>query len=107
MFSRLDKRGQLKKEMSTSNGRGGKTISEQDLGAIWFALYPISTREAMRYRAQQSNANARILMRFRDDVDNQTALVYNGWRYSFEELTDAAADNDYLEILAVGERIND
>lgn len=105
MIGRLRERGVLMRTEQRSNGRGGFIEDVVVKENIWFALYPLSIRHVLEYRAEEYEANARLIIRWRDDITNHHLIEHKGIRYRFLEISYNPSNSAYMDILAAGEKI--
>jgi SPP1 family predicted phage head-tail adaptor len=87
-----------------SNGRGGFKRSEVEIGTFWGAIEEASGRNIVEYRQAEMKTNTRITVRKDTRITRQCELYSRGMKYEIEEILD---EGDYLNILAVGERIGE
>lgn len=77
------------------------------LAATWASVEPLSAREFIAAQAGQSQITARIVIRYRDDVDATMRILFRGKIYNIHGvLPDADSGLEYLT-LPVSEGVND
>lgn len=78
-------------------------ISEEwvDGATVWASVEPLSGRDFIAARAQQSEISARVVIRYRPDVDSTMRLIHRGRIYSIEgpPLPDAKSGLEYLTLM--------
>ena len=78
-------------------------ISEEwvDDATVWASVEPLSGRDFIAARAQQSEISSRVVIRYRPDVDSTMRLVHRGRIYSIEgpPLPDAKSGLEYLTLM--------
>lgn len=76
------------------------------IATVWAQIAPLSVREYITASAGQSEITARVLTRWRDDVDATCRLVYKGKYYNIHGvLADNKSGTEYLN-LTVSEGVN-
>lgn len=75
---------------------------------VWAAFTPLSSREFIAARAAQSEATARVVIRYRPGVLPTMRILYRGDIYTIvgPPLADPVSGKDYLSIL-VATGVND
>ena len=77
------------------------------LKMVWASVEPLSAREFIAAQAGQSQITARIVIRYRDDVDATMRILFRGKIYNIHGvLPDADSGLEYLT-LPVSEGVND
>lgn len=73
----------------------------QPFANTWAAVEPLSARDLIAAQAAQSEATARVVIRYRSGVLPMMRIVHRGELYSIEgpPLEDAESGRDYLTIL--------
>ncbi|MCO1622241.1 phage head closure protein [Pseudomonas putida] len=73
----------------------------QKLVAVWAQVSPLSARDLIAAQAAQSEATARVVIRYRSDVLPTMRIVHRGQIYSIEgpPLEDDKSGREYLTIL--------
>lgn len=73
----------------------------QKLVAVWAQVSPLSARDLIAAQAAQSEATARVVIRYRPDVLPTMRIVHRGQIYSIEgpPLEDDKSGLEYLTIL--------
>lgn len=68
----LDSSGEVQQDETT----GQVFYDWEEVATVWAAIEPLSAREFSASQADQSQIVARIVMRYRDDVDGAVRLVH-------------------------------
>ncbi|SUO95258.1 phage head closure protein [Suttonella ornithocola] len=85
---------------------GVMTDDWAEITTVWAQIAPLSVREFISAAAGQSEITARILMRYRDDIDATCRIVYRGKHYNIHGvLADNKSGVEYLN-LSVSEGVN-
>jgi len=73
----------------------------QMFASTWAAVEPLSAKDLIAAQAAQSEATARIVIRYRPDVLSSMRIVHRGQIYSIEgpPLEDQKSGQEYLTIL--------
>jgi len=73
----------------------------QKFASTWAAVEPLSAKDLIAAQAAQSEATARIVIRYRPDVLSAMRIVHRGQIYSIEgpPLEDQKSGQEYLTIL--------
>jgi len=78
-----------------------------DVATVWAAIEPLSVREFIAARAQQSEVSARITIRYRAGLNGQMRILHNGKVYNPAGfLADKDSGLEYLTV-PVSEGAND
>jgi SPP1 family predicted phage head-tail adaptor len=102
MIGKMKDRVTAKKLQKISNGRGGWTHQEIDIGEFWAEIEALSARNIVQYRQGDLNTNTQIIMRSNDQINRECIFYARGQVYRIEEVLE---DKGFLTILAVGENI--
>jgi SPP1 family predicted phage head-tail adaptor len=103
-IGKMKDRVTAKNKIKVDNGRGGWTYDEQTIGTYWAEVAPLSARNIIQYRQADKNTNTLIKMRYDSKITVDTVFYARGNRYDLEELIE---ENDYLIMMAVGEKIGE
>lgn len=86
---------------------GGWTEGWVDVASAWASIEPLSAREFIAAQASQSEITARVVIRYRPDVDATMRILYRGKIYNIHgALPDVKSGLEYLT-LPVSEGVND
>lgn len=67
---------------------------------VWAEVVPLSAREYLAARATQSETEARVVIRYRADVDSRMRLIHRGEVYVIDGvLADKSSGIQYLTLL--------
>lgn len=67
---------------------------------VWAEVVPLSAREYLAARATQSETEARVIIRYRADVDSRMRLIHRGEVYAIDGvLADKGSGIQYLTLL--------
>jgi SPP1 family predicted phage head-tail adaptor len=74
--------------------------------SVWASVAPLSAREFFVAQAEHSKVTARIVIRYRDDVDSTCRVLFRNAMYNIEGvLPDKESGLEYLTLLvSVGTR---
>jgi len=79
----------------------------QDVASVWASIDPLSAREFIAAQACQSEVSARIVIRYRADVDATMRALHRGKVYNIHGvLADQKSGLEYLT-LPVSEGVSD
>lgn len=83
-----------------ASGEYGEPVWQM-LVAVWAQVSPLSARDLIAAQAAQSEATARVVIRYRPDVLPTMRIVHRGQVYSIEgpPLEDDKSGQEYLTIL--------
>ena len=99
---RLRHRVTLQRFVRTQDPTTG-LISEEwvDDATVWASFEPLSGRDFIAARAQHSEISARVVIRYRENVDSTMRLIHRGRIYSIEgpPLPDAKSGLEYLTLM--------
>jgi len=99
---KLRHRVTLQRFVKTQDPNTGLITEEwSDVATVWASVEPLSGRDFIAARAQQSEISARVVIRYRADVDSTMRLVHRGRIYSIEgpPLPDAKSGLEYLTLM--------
>lgn len=108
---RLRHRIDIQQKVVGRDPKTGEMLEEQWV-AVWekcpAAFEPLSSREFLAAKAEQAEATARVVIRYRPGVLATMRILYRGEIYSIvgPPLADAVSGKDYLSIL-VATGVND
>lgn len=67
---------------------------------VWGDVVPLSAREYLAARATQSEVSARMVIRYRADVDSTMRVIHRGEIYTIDGvLADAGSNIKYLTLM--------
>lgn len=72
-----------------------------DVATVWASVEPLSGRDFIAARAQQSEISARVVIRYREGIDSTMRVLHRGRIYSIEgpPLPDAKSGLEYLTLM--------
>lgn len=86
---------------------GAVTVVWEYLATVWASVEPLSVREFIQSQATQSEITARIMMRYRPDVNATVRFIHKGKIYNpVGVLPDAQSGIEHITI-PVSEGVND
>jgi SPP1 family predicted phage head-tail adaptor len=89
----------LQKPETTVSGYGERTVSWIDAFTCWADFHPLSVREFIASAQPQSQITARVVIRYRDDVDASMRIAYRGKVYNIAGvLADPDSGREYLTL---------
>lgn len=95
----LRNRVTLQKPETIVSGYGERTRSWADVCTVWADFHPLSVREFIAQSGPQSRVSARVVIRYRDDVDATMRLVHRGKTYNIAGvLPDPDSGREYLTL---------
>lgn len=88
---------QQKESVQDSNG---DTVDDwSDFATVWAACEPVSVRDFIASRAEQSELSARFVIRYRDDIDASMRIIHRGAIYNIAGvLPDKESGLEYVTI---------
>lgn len=98
----------LQRRVRTQDPVTGEITHEwQTVANVWASVEPLSAREFISAQAVQSKVSARIVIRYRPDVDAAMRIMHRGKMYNIEGvLPDPVSGLEYLT-LPCSEGVND
>ncbi|NBA95509.1 phage head closure protein [Pseudomonas sp. R5(2019)] len=82
-------------------------VAWMEVAKTWAAIEPLSAREFIAAATTQTKVSARIVIRYRDDIDATMRILHRGKIYNIEGvLADKDSGRDYVT-LPVSEGVND
>ena len=99
---------ELQAKQQTQDATTGEMVTSwAKVATLWAAVEPLSAREFIAAQAGQSQITARIVIRYRANVDATMRIVYRGKIYNIHGvLPDMDSGLEYLT-LPVSEGVND
>ena len=89
----------LQKRQAIVSPYGERTTSWADVATCWADFHPLSVREFLSQSGTQSQVTARVVIRYRDDVDPTMRLAYRGKVYNIAGvLPDPDSGCEYLTL---------
>lgn len=86
---------------------GDVIVAWVEIAKLWAEIVPLSARDFIAAGANQSKVTARIVIRYRENINAAMRIVYRGKIYNIEGiLPDAVSGCEYLT-LPVSEGVND
>jgi SPP1 family predicted phage head-tail adaptor len=102
MIGQMKDRLNAKTLAKVSNGRGGWTHEEIDIGTVWARVRDLGARNIVQFRQADMNTNTEIVIRANDKITRETVFYGLGNRYEVEDIVES---NGYYTISAVGETL--
>lgn len=104
----LRHRGTIQRREQVQNPETGSIATQWvDVETTWMSIEPLSAREFIAAQAEQSEISARIVMRYRDDIDATMRIVHRGKIFNIKGvLPDPDSGREYLT-LPVSMGVND
>ena len=98
----------IEKQVNSQNETTGEmVVSWLTLADVWGEFSPLSVRELLVAQSQKSAVQARVRIRYRDDIDASMRIVFRGKHYNIAGvLADADSGLDYLTLPLI-EGLND
>lgn len=104
---RLRHRVTIERQVTTVNEFGEQETGWVPAGSVWASVEPLSAREFIRAQQMQSQVSARIVMRYRPDLDASMRLIHRGTVYNIAGvLPDKDSGLEYVT-LPVSAGLND
>lgn len=89
----------IEQKTITQDNTGAMVEEWNELATVWAQVSPLSAREAMQAAALNSTQTARMIIRWRDDLDATMRIKYRGEIYEIEGLIeDVNSGREYLTI---------
>lgn len=98
--SALDQRVILQQPDISYDEIGGQVVSWQDVATLWASIEPLRGREIFENRRFEARSTVRIVMRYRNDVDERKRLKKGSVIYHILQVLNRDERNHTLEILA-------
>lgn len=105
---RLRHRIELQRQHRSQDSTTGEiTVTWQTQAKVWAAIEPLSVREFISSQSKQSEVTARIVIRYRPDIDASWRIVHRDKIYNIQGvLGDIDSGLEYIT-LPVREGVND
>lgn len=102
----LNHRLTIEQPAFTQDSSGDMVPAWSTLAEVWGHVAPVSAREFTEANAEQSKVTARIVIRYRADVDASMRVMHRGKAYNIEGvLPDAESGLEYITLAcSEGER---
>jgi SPP1 family predicted phage head-tail adaptor len=78
----LDQRVTIRREVRTSDGMGGSTLSWTNLATVWAKVRPMSGREREHSDKVNAQSNYIIVIRYRSDLTESDILVWKDTEFN-------------------------
>lgn len=89
----------LQKPQAIVSPYGERTVSWVDVETVWADFHPLSVREFLAQSGTQSQVSARVVIRYRDDVDATMRIAYRDKVYDIAGvLPDPDSGREYLTL---------
>lgn len=97
----LDEKISIYKEMSVSDGMGGKEISLAPVAVgLWCKVRPLTGNEAVKFDRVQAVESTAFIIRYRSDVKESYRIKWNGEEYNIRRIPGKSKRSMYLELYA-------
>lgn len=97
----LDQLIDIKRMVKTSDGYGGDTVAlSYVVTGLWTKVRPMSGKEAERFDKLNAEFTNLFVVRFRDDIQEDDRIVWDGDEYNIRTIQKAGSRSLYLEIYA-------
>lgn len=104
---RLRHRVAIQRRVLAQDTSGNTTHTWANIATVWAAIEPLSTREFIAAQSVQSEVTARIVIRYRANIDASMRIVHKDKIYNIHGiLADKDSGLEYLT-LPVSEGVND
>ncbi len=98
--SEMKKRITIQQATISYDEIGGQIVSWQDLATIWAKIEPMHNSEIFTNNKISARERAKITIRYRDDVDNNSRLLVDNTIFQIISIINKDKQNHSLEILA-------
>lgn len=100
---KLNKRVSIKAQTTSRDSLNQKQATWSTIvnGDVWAAVEPLSNREAMEARANQTELSHRVTIRYRTDVTADMRIQYGTRSLAITGIRDPGERHEYLEILCI------
>jgi SPP1 family predicted phage head-tail adaptor len=90
----------LQKRESTQDPVTGEAVFDWvDAARVWASVEPLSAREFVNSKSQQSDISARITIRYRDAINGQMRILHRGKVYDISApLADPDSGLEYITL---------
>lgn len=96
----LDRRITLRTMTRTPDGGGGYTETPTVIDTVWARVRPLEGTERLQAMETGMTQPHEFTIRYRDDVDGATDVLYDGDRYDVKSAIDTEARHREIVILA-------
>lgn len=96
----LDQRVTLKSVAETRDDAGGPLAAATDVATVWARVMAQKGDESFRAAQQTASRTIKVLIRFRDDVDTDWLLQWNGDVYDIVDVDRSARRDGELWLMA-------
>lgn len=88
-----------RQELTQDENTGAMVVRWVDACRPWARVEPLSARDLIAAQANHSRVTARIVIRYRDDIDATMRIMYRGKTYTIEGvLPDMKSGLEYLTL---------
>jgi SPP1 family predicted phage head-tail adaptor len=89
----------LQQRVNSEDSNGDLVESWEDVATVWAACEPVSVRDFIASRSEQSELTARFVIRYRDDIDASMRIIHRGAVYNIAGvLPDKESGLEYLTL---------
>jgi len=96
----MQRRITIRSVTRTPDGGGGYTETPVDVATVWSKVEPLQGREQLEAMQTGMKQPHRFTIRYRNDVDGATQVLYDGHRYDVTSVIDVNAERREIQILA-------
>lgn len=98
-IGKLNKRITVMCQQDMEDEMGQSTKKLQAKSVVWGTLYPVRGAEFYELQKIQSRVTHKCYLRYREDIDTNSILVYAGKQYSVTSVLDVGLEHKMLEIM--------
>lgn len=100
-IGKLNKRLTFKRFEDVLDSLGQTTKKLVDVACVWGSLYPVRSTEYYEIQKIQSKTTHKCYIRYREDIDTNCHIEFDGKKYSIESVVDVDLSHKMLEIMCV------
>jgi SPP1 family predicted phage head-tail adaptor len=82
-----------------SDSIGGMTTSWSDLGSVWAAVWPVSSKEYSLHQQETMEVTHRIRIRYRNEVRASYRIKFGNKYYQIKSIVNPGTENRWLDLL--------
>ena len=98
-IGKLNKRLTLLRLGESEDSLGQSIKDLEEIATVWGSLYPVRGAEFYEVQKIQSRITHKCYIRYRNDIDTNCFIEYEGVRYSIESVLDPDLEHKMLEIM--------